>query len=511
VGSGTLVLTGTLNSYSGPTTVVDGTLEVDGTVLSTVTVEGGISSLQSATLRGDGTVGGIVASGGTVLPGLFLLRGGVEGSNPGPRFVPAQLTSLGDVTFSQGSNFEVILDGTTAGSGYSQLVYAGTVTLGGANLQVDDVQSPPFQAPPNVPFTIIQSRSVGGVSQSFNGLPNGAVFPTDNGQSFQINYTPSTVVLELSQTVTTTVTVTTPTPTAIFTHSITFTATVVPSASVSTSPTGTITFLAGSTVLGSAPLVNGSATFTSTALLAASQTYAITAQYSGDSNFASNSGSTSVQVVLTPNQRYVLGLYLDILQRSFDLSGFLQWVGQLDAGTARSQVATAFLLSPEHRAREVDQLYVEIFHHNPDPGGEAFWTGQLMAGMTESEVALNLLASPEYQASHLSATSFVFGLYSDVFSRTASPAEIAFWVGEIQGGGQSRRAVAFIFLSSPETYLLATGQNYLTYLNRPPDAVGQQNAVSLLNAGAVNPITFALLFLGSNEYFGLQQGRSFVT
>ncbi len=69
--------------------------------------------------------------------------------------------------------------------------------------------------------------------------------------------------------------------------SVTFTATV--AGSINVTPTGTVSFLDGSSALGSAALsAQGTATFSSTSL--ASGTHPITAQYSGDGTFA---GSTS--------------------------------------------------------------------------------------------------------------------------------------------------------------------------------------------------------------------------
>ena len=62
-------------------------------------------------------------------------------------------------------------------------------------------------------------------------------------------------------------------------QSVTFTATVVPS-------TGTVTFLDGTTALGSGTLSGGVATFSSSTFAAG--THSITASYSGDSNYRSS-------------------------------------------------------------------------------------------------------------------------------------------------------------------------------------------------------------------------------
>ncbi len=72
---------------------------------------------------------------------------------------------------------------------------------------------------------------------------------------------------------------------AVASQSVTFTATVAGVRGVTTVPTGSVTFLDGSTSLGSASLSGGVATFSTSTL--AVGTHSITAQYSGDSNFHS--------------------------------------------------------------------------------------------------------------------------------------------------------------------------------------------------------------------------------
>lgn len=79
---------------------------------------------------------------------------------------------------------------------------------------------------------------------------------------------------------------------AILSNSVSFTATV--SASAST-PTGSVDFYDGTTLLGSGTLASGDATYATSSL--SSGTHAITAVYSGDSNFSSVTSSAVSQVV----------------------------------------------------------------------------------------------------------------------------------------------------------------------------------------------------------------------
>jgi hypothetical protein len=77
-------------------------------------------------------------------------------------------------------------------------------------------------------------------------------------------------------------------------QAVTFTATVSASSPGSGTPTGTVTFKDGSTILGTGTLSSGSASFTTSSLSAGSHT--ITAIYNGDGNFTTSSGSATENV-----------------------------------------------------------------------------------------------------------------------------------------------------------------------------------------------------------------------
>ena len=123
-GNGTLILS-TAESYSGPTSVNGGTLQVDGSTAaaSAVAVNSG------GTLAGTGVINGPVTanSGGTVSPGVA---------------APGDL-GTGSLTLNAASLYTAQIYGSTPGDGagkYDQLAVTGTVNLGGtpgATLDVD--------------------------------------------------------------------------------------------------------------------------------------------------------------------------------------------------------------------------------------------------------------------------------------------------------------------------------------------------------------------------------------
>jgi hypothetical protein len=80
-----------------------------------------------------------------------------------------------------------------------------------------------------------------------------------------------------------------------FGQAVTFTATVTASITGSVTPTGTVNFMDGGTLLGTGTLSSGQAGFTTSALSVG--THSITAVYSGDTNFNPSTGPVLSQVV----------------------------------------------------------------------------------------------------------------------------------------------------------------------------------------------------------------------
>jgi autotransporter-associated beta strand protein len=160
-GTGTWILTGD-NTYEGGTIIAGGTLLVDGSIVSPVTVEAG------ATLGGTGTTGPV-----TLGPGAAVSPGG---DAPGTQTVQ-------DLALSPGSSFAVQLNGPDPGTGYDQLVVAGSVNLNEAILD----GSLGFSPDPGQRFVIIRNDGPDPVSGTFVGLPQGAALQI-GGVGFHIYY-----------------------------------------------------------------------------------------------------------------------------------------------------------------------------------------------------------------------------------------------------------------------------------------------------------------------------------
>ncbi|MCV9936243.1 autotransporter domain-containing protein [Boseaceae bacterium BT-24-1] len=147
VGTGTLTLAGT-NSYTGPTTLQSGGLVVNGTLASSVIVNGGA-------FGGSGTVGGItVNAGGTVAPGNSI----------------GTLTISGNVAFTAGSTYQVEINPARQSD---RIVASGSATLSGGTVQVL-AESGNYAAATN--YTIL--TATGGVSGQFGNVTSNLAFLT---------------------------------------------------------------------------------------------------------------------------------------------------------------------------------------------------------------------------------------------------------------------------------------------------------------------------------------------
>ncbi|HEX3658961.1 MAG TPA: autotransporter-associated beta strand repeat-containing protein [Pirellulales bacterium] len=163
VSSGTLAIAGAI-SGAFPLTI-DGS----GTLITTGGISTSSTTVNNATLAGTGTITGPVtlASAGALEPGI----------EPAPG-----LLSTGALTLDSAGIFDEVLDGGTAGSGYSQTNVSGVVNLNGATL---DATLGVFLPAAGASFTIISSTSP--VVGTFDNLPQGAI-TSIGGIGFTVEY-----------------------------------------------------------------------------------------------------------------------------------------------------------------------------------------------------------------------------------------------------------------------------------------------------------------------------------
>jgi hypothetical protein len=220
--------------------------------------------------------------------------------------------------------------------------------------------------------------------------------------------------------------------------------------------------------------------------------------------------TTSTFVSVTPQQTifpagetgftaYVNGVYRNLLARNADPTGQSFWVGALNAGMSRQEMALGVLQSPEYRGIEVDSYYRTFLNRAESEADRSFWVNAMVGGLSEEMVTFTFLTSAEYQNLHSSNSDFVGSLYRNVLSRQPDSA-LGFWTNAIVTG-ESRASVVQSFSAPVLTSPTAVDAFYSAFLHRAPDAGGATFWQNFLEqGGAFDSVAAAIL--GSDEYFG---------
>ncbi len=159
-GTGTMTLS-SANDYTGATAINVGTLLVNGSITSNVTVTA--PGILGGT---NGTVTGNVSGTGTVAPGAS----------------PGILNVMG--TFGIVSTLAIEINGTTVGTQYDQVNVTGGVNVTGTVLNITAAPAPAF----GTTYTIINNDGGDAVTGTFAGLDEGEVFVV-GASTYQITYT----------------------------------------------------------------------------------------------------------------------------------------------------------------------------------------------------------------------------------------------------------------------------------------------------------------------------------
>ena len=201
IGTGTTVLTAA-NTYTGPTTVNGGTLEVDGSIASVETLinSGGVLTgsgsilgnvVNNGMLTGSESIGGNVVNNG-VLTGSESIRGNVVNNgivSPGSPI--GTLTISGNYIQNSGGTLRIGVGGTAPGQ-FSLLAVGGHATLGGT-LQIVPING--FQLAVGNKLTFL--TATGGVSGNFSTIQN--PFPSSTAVEAQFVLLPDAVEIEGTQ------------------------------------------------------------------------------------------------------------------------------------------------------------------------------------------------------------------------------------------------------------------------------------------------------------------------
>jgi hypothetical protein len=258
--SGTGTPTGTVTFLDGSTTLGTGTLSGGRTTFTTSTLSGGTHSI-TGLYSGDSTFGGSISTPLTQTVNKATTTTAVTVS-PNPSSQGQTVTFTATISPSSMGSFNAT--GTVTFMDGSASLGTGTVSGGTATFTTSTL-----------------STGMHSITAVYAGDTNFA------GST-------SPVFTQTVTTATTTTTLVSSLNPSNLNQAVTFTATVTPTSGTGM-PTGTVTFLDGTTTLGTSTLSSGHATFTTSAL--SGGTHSITASYSGDTNFTSSTSAVLSQTV----------------------------------------------------------------------------------------------------------------------------------------------------------------------------------------------------------------------
>lgn len=96
------------------------------------------------------------------------------------------------------------------------------------------------------------------------------------------------------------------------------------------------------------------------------------------------------------NEGFVDAAFQDLFGRAADGPGRAYWLGRLEAGTTRTQLANAFQASSEGRRLRVRLIFATYLDRAPDPSGLAYWMNRLATGASEERVITTISGGTEY-------------------------------------------------------------------------------------------------------------------
>lgn len=206
-------------------------------------------------------------------------------------------------------------------------------------------------------------------------------------------------------------------------------------------------------------------------------------------------------------------LYAASLDRNPDQPGYFYWSEELENGAPLTDLATAFINSPEFQAKygNVDStgfvtlLYQNVLDRQPDTDGLNYWVGQLDGGETRENALIGFSESAEYivtpttvmreesfatQDLYQDAIGKTYRIYQATLDREPDQQGFEYWTDELSSG-KSVSDVISSFLSSPEftaKYGNTTNGEFVTLLyqnvlDRDPDQGGYDYWVGELDNG----------------------------
>lgn len=189
-------------------------------------------------------------------------------------------------------------------------------------------------------------------------------------------------------------------------------------------------------------------------------------------------------------EHFVEQLYRDLLQREGEPEAVAFWRARIAEGVSRGEIIEGFMRSPEFDAGTgaIARLYRAVLGRAADVCGLRFWRQQRYQGASLEAIATGFLDSPEFQAWEFTAfDAFVTHLYQQVFARTPTNAEQAYWQARLDAGATWSEVLVEFIQSEPVGAALLTPITvdlyYLGFLGRAAEPEGEAYWRGVLDSG----------------------------
>jgi hypothetical protein len=247
--------------------------------------------------------------------------------------------------------------------------------------------------------------------------------------------------------------------------------------------------------------------------------YTVFPNFNSTPRFASitmNSSVVTVQQVANPgsaNERFAELLYFNYLGRLPSPAEARLQATVLNGGRSRGDMAYDFFQTPEFNlgGRFVAGLYVGLLNRDAEYSGWLFQRNALATNLTNPSLLVSsFLGSAEYRLKfgEPTNTDFVRMLYRYILLREPGPAEVSLQVGAL-AGGVTRTQLASSFLNSPE-FRSGTGPRlfafllYATLLQRDSTFAERNELAARLQSGISLTAAIGEL-LATSEHLSLLQ------
>ena len=186
--------------------------------------------------------------------------------------------------------------------------------------------------------------------------------------------------------------------------------------------------------------------------------------------------ATEVEIGITSDDEFIRGLYVYGLKREPDTVGLTNWTTQLSNGMSRGDVLLAFINSEEAGGDSwwneitnsydkidysswletddtiedetvVDRFYKFLLNREADEEGKTAYLAELKT-VDRAVVAKSFVENAKAEVGEQTNSEFVTSLYKNGFEREPDAEGLAYWVGELDAGTNTRGNVLLAFVNA---------------------------------------------------------------